>query len=78
MDKTDTIKIDVPTFIRFLELAREEIKDDAPLHIIAEKIVEISKTKVVTMDDYEDIISDIDHSEKEQQLKEIRKLSGIY
>lgn len=77
MDKTDVIKIDVPTFIRFLELSREEIKDDASLHIITEKIVEISKTKVVTMDDYEDIIFDIDHSEKEQQLKEIRKLSGI-
>jgi hypothetical protein len=77
MNPTDIIKVDVPTFIRFLELAREEVKDDAALHIIAEKIVEISKEKVVTMKDYEEIISDIDYKNKENQLSEIRRLSGI-
>lgn len=77
MDKIDVIKIDVPTFIRFLELAREEIKDDAPLHIIAEKIVELSKSRVVSMEDYDEIISTISHDSKERQLSEIRRLSGI-
>lgn len=32
----DTIKINVPAFIRLIELAREEVKNDADLHDMAE------------------------------------------
>ena len=30
----DIIKVDVPTFLRLLELAREDVKQDADLHDI--------------------------------------------
>ncbi len=35
----DIVKLDVPLFIRLLELAREEIKDDADIHDLAEIVV---------------------------------------
>ncbi len=53
----DVIKINVPTFIRLLELARETLKSDAQIHYIAEKATEISKKKTITMADYADILS---------------------
>jgi len=77
MDKTDIIHIDVPTFIRLLELSREEIKGDEPLHIIAEKVVELSKNGPVTMDSYDEIIASYSHDYKQQQLSELRRLSGL-
>jgi len=39
----DIIKLDVPLFIRLLELAREEIKQDADLHDIAEAVIKMSQ-----------------------------------
>lgn len=53
----DVIKIDVPTFIRLLELSREEVKDDADLHNIATIVSELSQDKVITMDDYDKILA---------------------
>lgn len=77
MDKQDVIHIDVPIFIRLLELSREEIKDDAPIHILTDKVIELSKAGTVTMDDYEDIVSSYKHKNKENQLSELRRLSGL-
>lgn len=76
-DTTDIIHVDVPTFIRLLELAREDIKADMPLHFIAEKAVELSKTGVITMDNYEDIIANAHIDSKENQITELRRLSGL-
>lgn len=39
----DIVKLDVPLFIRLLELAREEVKDDADLHDIAEAVTKLSQ-----------------------------------
>jgi len=36
MNPKDTIKLDVPLFIRLLEYAREDAKDDMDLHRVAE------------------------------------------
>jgi hypothetical protein len=55
----DVIKVNVPTFIRLLELARETLKSDAQIHFIAEKATELSKKKTITMSDYADILSAI-------------------
>ena len=52
----DIVKLDVPTFIRLLELSREDIKQDADIHDLAQKVIEISKERPVTMADYDDIV----------------------
>ena len=53
----DIIRLDVPLFIRLLELAREEIKQDADLHDVAEAVIKLSQDDVVTMADYDQIVS---------------------
>ena len=55
-DAVDTITMDVPLFIRMLEFAREDAKGDIDLHDVAEKAIEINKSKeTLSMQDYEDI-----------------------
>jgi hypothetical protein len=39
----DIIKLDVLLFIRLLELARKEIKDDADIHDVAEIVTKLSQ-----------------------------------
>src|ERR1017187_594257 len=58
LHKADTVAFDVPLFIRLLEMAREEIKSDEPLHVLTEKITALMKDRpTLTMDDYDDIVS---------------------
>lgn len=53
----DTITLDIPLFIRMLEYAREDAKDDMDLHDVTEKAISIGKDgEVLTMDNYEDIV----------------------
>lgn len=81
----DVIKIDVPTFIRLLELAREEVDNDMDLHDIAEKVTELSQNDVVTMTDYDDITgfmksqgdSDSGDDDYSEELANIRRLGGM-
>jgi hypothetical protein len=54
---TDVVHLDVPLFIRLIELAREEVKQDADLHDIAEKVISISQQRVATMADYDSIVN---------------------
>jgi len=57
MSKSDVVTMDVPLLIRLLEVAREEIKSDEPLHVIAERLAALSeKGEPLTMDDYESIV----------------------
>jgi hypothetical protein len=84
----DVIRLDVPTFIRLLELAREEIDNDMDLHDVAEKMTELSQGKVVTMDDYDDIVGfmkqqgnydadgEDDDAEFTQELENMRRFIG--
>lgn len=53
----DIVKLDVPLFIRLLELAREDIKQDADLHDVAEAIINMSQHGPATMADYDKIVS---------------------
>jgi len=56
-DLRDTITVDVPLFIRLMELAREDIKDDAKLHDVATAIIKLSMDgRVLTMRDYDNIM----------------------
>jgi hypothetical protein len=52
----DIVKLDVPLFIRLLELAREDVKQDADLHDVAEAVIKLSQQGVVTMADYDQIV----------------------
>ena len=73
----DIIKIDVPTFIRLLELAREDIKTDPPIHFVAEIVTRLSQDRVVTMDDYENIIAYMNKNKQPDELDTIKRLGGI-
>ena len=73
----DIIKLDVPTFLRLLELAREDVKDDTDLHDIAEIVTKLSQDGVVTMDKYKEILAFMKHQGKEDELDTIRILGGL-
>jgi len=53
----DIVKLDVPLFIRLLELAREDVKQDADLHDVAEAVIKMSQQGPVTMADYDKIVA---------------------
>jgi hypothetical protein len=73
----DIIKIDVPLFIRLLELAREDVKQDADLHDIAEIVIKLSQTEPVTMDNYNEILAFMKQQGSEDELDAIRRLGGV-
>ena len=53
----DIVQLDVPLFIRLLELAREEIKGDADIHDLAQRAIELSKNGPINMAQYDDLVS---------------------
>jgi len=54
---TDTIKMDVPLFLRMLEYAREDAKTDLDLHDIAERLISIGRSgNTLSMRDYDRIV----------------------
>jgi len=56
IDDLDNVVLDVPLFIRLLELARETLKTDVELHDVVENVLALSTEKdVLTMDDYPNI-----------------------
>lgn len=73
----DIIKVDVPTFLRLLELAREEIKQDTDLHDIAQKVAELSQDHVITMADYDNIIKFMKSQGNNDELERIKTLGGL-
>ena len=58
MNPKDTITMNVPLFIRMLELAREDIKSDEQLHQVVENVLDL-KDNLLTMDDYDEIVMGI-------------------
>ena len=73
----DMIKLDVPLFIRLLELAREDVKQDADLHDVAEIVTRLSANGPVTMDQYPEIIKYMKQTGREDELDTIRRLGGL-
>lgn len=57
VDKKDTITLDIPLMIRVLEYAREDAKDDMALHKVVEKLIDIRNKGILSMDDYDFIVS---------------------
>ena len=73
----DVIRLDVPLFIRLLELAREEIKEDADIHDVTEIVTKLSQHGVVGMDKYNEIVRYMTKQGDDTELANIRKLSGL-
>ena len=58
--KADLVTVDVPLFLRLLELAHEDIKSDEALHALTEKVTELLEDKdSLGMDDYKAIVEDL-------------------
>ena len=86
MQDDDIIKMNVPLFLRLLELVREEVKDDVPLHTLTEIAVRLSNDHVMSMDDYENILAYMsrdgknfgsDNDEADEELQTMKRLGGI-
>jgi hypothetical protein len=74
----DIVKLDVPLFIRLLELAREDVKEDADLHDVAEAVIKLSQQGVATMADYDSIVAFMKQQGGDNaELDRIRKLGGL-
>lgn len=52
----DTVEMTVPLFIRLLEFAHEDAKDDIDLHKATENAIKLSMNKILDMKDYDDIV----------------------
>ena len=65
----DIVQLDVPLFIRLLELAREEIKGDADIHDLAQRAIELSKNGPIDMAQYDDLVSFM-HKQGEKPAEE--------
>ena len=74
-----TLKLNTSLFLRLLELAREEIKDDKDLHLISEAVAKISRKKVAEMEDYKTILQYVkdNGSLEPDELERIRQLGGV-
>jgi len=67
----DTVTMDVPLMIRMFEYAREEAKSDMDLHDVAEKLIALGTGgSTLTMDNYEDIISNVENGVEDREMGE--------
>jgi DNA-binding ferritin-like protein len=75
----DIIRLDVPLFIRLLELAREDVKQDADLHDVAEAVIRLSQEGVATMADYDQIVSFMQKqgNTATEEIARIKQLGGM-
>jgi hypothetical protein len=75
----DIVKLDVPLFIRLLELAREDIKQDADLHDVAEAVIKLSQEGVATMADYDQIVAFMQKQgdPATEEIARIKQLGGM-
>jgi DNA-binding ferritin-like protein len=75
----DIMRLDVPLFIRLLELAREDVKQDADLHDIAEAVIKLSQEGVATMADYDQIVSFMQKQgdSATEEIARIKQLGGM-
>jgi cbb3-type cytochrome oxidase cytochrome c subunit len=75
----DVVKLDVPLFIRLLELAREDVKQDADLHDVAEAVIKLSQEGVATMADYDTIVAFMQKQgdSATEEIARIKQLGGM-
>jgi hypothetical protein len=75
----DIIRLDVPLFIRLMELAREDVKQDADLHDVAEAVIKLSQEGVATMADYDQIVGFMQKQgdSATEEIARIKQLGGM-
>ena len=56
---TDTIQMNGPAFLRALEFAREDAKTDMDLHKLTENAIRLSKSGLITMEQYEQMVPEV-------------------
>jgi hypothetical protein len=70
MNPKDVIKLDVPLFIRLLEYAREDAKDDMDLHRVAENVISLSSVgETLGMIDYAAIVGSSEELNERRMLQ---------
>jgi hypothetical protein len=75
---SDKITVDVPLFIRLLEYARENAKNDMDLHNVAEKAVAASETgKTLKIADYDALVAGNSEDQEMNEIKRMIKLANI-
>jgi len=76
---SDIVKLDVPLFIRLLELAREDVKQDADLHDVAEAVIQLSQEGAATMADYDSIVAFMQKqgASATEEITRIKQLGGM-
>ena len=62
-DNIDIIRVDIPLFIRLLEYAREDAKDDEDLHRMTERL-----TLACSMEVYDAVTKTIEPKSKKENL----------
>ena len=75
VDKEDVLSFDIPLFIRILELAREDVKEDMELHRITERLLSIRSKGTLTMADYE-FIAGLKKVKEECEIEESFSILG--
>lgn len=73
----DVIKLDVPLFLRLLEMSRELVKNDEDLHDITEIVTRLSKNEVLTMKHLPMIKKFMLSQGTEDELDQIKMLGGM-
>jgi len=69
---SDKVTLDIPLFIRLLEYAREDAKNDMDLHNVAEKAISLSETgKTLTMAEYDALVAG---NSEDQQMDEVKRM----
>lgn len=77
-DPVDTITMDVPLFVRMLEYAREDAKDDMDLHDVTEKANVLGKERgILQMEDYNEIIGTTESTPIQEMIKSVLNGKGI-
>jgi hypothetical protein len=57
IETQNTVRCDLPLFIRMLEWAREDAVEDVDLHVLAENAIDLMTAKTaLTMADYEALL----------------------
>ena len=70
MNPKDVIKLDVPLFIRLLEYAREDAKDDMDIHRVAENVISLSSVgETLGMIDYAAIVGSSEEMNERRMLQ---------
>ena len=76
-DCEGSLKLDMSLFIRLLEYAREDSKEDVDLHFVAENLDKICKEKgCACMDDYQQIISKSTPPEQGKEMGDEKEEAG--